>query len=500
MSPLIVLAALSIYFGLLFTIAHFTSKNSTNSTFFTGNRQSPWYIVAYGMIGASISGVTFISIPGETGNIGFSYFQLVLGYLLGYFVIATVLMPLYYRLNLISIYSYLGKRFGLFSYKTGSVLFIISQTAGASLRLFLAAGVLQIAFFNAYGIPFGVTVLITILLIWLYTYRSGIKTIVWTDTLQTTFMVLALILSIVAIERALGLSTKEMIHEISHQKLSKIFTFDWRSNHFFFKQFFAGAFIAIVMTGLDQNMMQKNLTCRNIGEAKKNMFTFSLVLVPVNLLFLIMGALLYLYIQKTGVNPGDYSSFFYDQASGLYKNTDDLYPTLAIHYFPLIAGLLFLMGIIAAAFSSADSSITALTTTVCVDLLDFKDLDNEKNRKKRLYVHIGMSALIFLVIMIFKALNDRSVISAVFTVAGYTYGPLLGLFSFGLFTKRSIRDHWIIPIAIIAPILTWVISTHSEEWFFGYRFGFELLILNGLLTFIMLYFSSIGKELYTERD
>ena len=500
MSPLIVFSALLLYFGLLFIISHFTSRNSTNSTFFTGNRQSPWYVVAYGMIGASISGVTFISIPGETGNIGFSYFQLVLGYLLGYFVIATVLMPLYYRLNLISIYSYLGKRFGLFSYKTGSLLFIISQTAGASLRLFLAASVLQLAFFDAYGIPFGITVLITIALIWLYTYRSGIKTIVWTDTLQTTFMILALILSIIAIDSALGLSTREMIQELQKQKLSNIFTFDWRSNHNFFKQFFAGAFIAIVMTGLDQNMMQKNLTCKNIREAQKNMITFSLVLVPVNLLFLTMGALLYLYIQKMGINPGEYSAFFFDSVSGLYKNTDDLYPTLAIHYFPLMAGMLFLMGIIAAAFSSADSSITALTTTVCVDLLDFKELDTEKSRRTRLYVHMAVSALIFLVIMIFKAVNDRSVISAVFTVAGYTYGPLLGLYSFGLFTRRNIRDKWIIPIAIISPLVSWIISSNSVAWLWGYKFGFELLIMNGLICFFLLWMSSIGRPHVNFKD
>ena len=477
MNPQLVLSVIIGYFIVLIIISHFTSKKATNETFFTGNRQSPWFVVAFGMIGASLSGVTFISIPGEVGAListkepvykAFTYFQLVLGYLLGYYVIANVLMPMYYRLNLVSIYTYLDQRFGIKTYKTGSSFFLISQSMGAALRLFLVAGVLQIAFFSAYNIPFMITVAVTILLIWIYTFRAGIKTIVWTDTLQTTFMLLAVVITIVIISRSLNLTFDGLLTTINEHEYAKIFEWDWKSSKFFFKQFFSGAFIAIVMTGLDQNMMQKNLTCRNIGEAKKNMYWFSIILVPVNFLFLTLGLLLYLYAGEMGI--------------AIPERSDDLYPILALQHFSALVGIVFLLGIIAAAFSSADSALTALTTAFCVDFLDLDKLSEKKKKQRRLTVHIGFSIVLFLIIVIFRIINDDSVISAVFTVAGYTYGPLLGLYTFGLFTKWKTKDNLVPYVAISAPIITYFLSRYSSSIIPGYNMGFEVLILNGLLT------------------
>ena len=479
MNPFLVAGIIGGYFLILLIISHFTSKNATNETFFTGNHQSPWFVVAFGMIGASLSGVTFISIPGEVGALisaaepvykAFSYFQLVLGYLLGYFVIANILMPMYYKLKLVSIYAYLDQRFGIKTYKTGSLFFLLSQSMGASLRLFLVAGVLQIAFFDAYNIPFVVTVTITIMLIWVYTFRGGIKTIVWTDTLQTFFMLLAVGITIYIVSKNLNLSFSGLVATIDDHPYSKIFVWDWKSSKFFVKQFFSGAFIAIVMTGLDQNMMQKNLTCRNIGDAKKNMYWFSFILVPANFLFLSLGLLLYLYAAKMGIT--------------IPERSDDLYPILALNHFSPFVGIVFLLGIIAAAFSSADSALTSLTTAFCIDFLNLKKLPEEKRKQKRLMVHIGFSILVFLIIIIFRVVNNDSVITAVFTVAGYTYGPLLGLFSFGLFTKWQIKDSFVPYVAIAAPVLTYLASYYSSSIIPGYNMGFEVLILNGLLTFI----------------
>jgi len=479
MNPFLVAGIIGGYFLILLIISHFTSKNATNETFFTGNHQSPWFVVAFGMIGASLSGVTFISIPGEVGALisdaephykAFSYFQLVLGYLLGYFVIANILMPMYYKLKLVSIYTYLDQRFGIKTYKTGSLFFLLSQSMGASLRLFLVAGVLQIAFFDAYDIPFVVTVTFTILLIWVYTFRGGIKTIVWTDTLQTFFMLLAVAISIYIVSKNLDLSFSGVLSTIDDHPYSKIFVWDWKSSKFFVKQFFSGAFIAIVMTGLDQNMMQKNLTCKNIGEAKKNMYWFSFILVPANFLFLSLGLLLYMYAAKMGIP--------------IPERSDDLYPILALNHFSPLVGIVFLLGIIAAAFSSADSALTSLTTAFCVDFLNLEKLSEQKRKQKRLMVHIGFSFLVFLIIVIFRIINNDSVITAVFTVAGYTYGPLLGLFTFGLFTKWKVKDSLVPFVAISAPILTYLASRYSSSIIPGYNMGFEVLILNGLLTFI----------------
>ena len=475
MNPQVVLIVISCYFLLLFLISWFTSRKVTADTFFTGDRQSPWFLVAFGMIGASLSGVTFISVPGEVGNSNFFYFQVVLGYTLGYFTIAKVLLPLYYRLNLVSIYSYLEDRFGFWSYKTGAFFFILSRTVGSSLRVFLVASVLQLILFDSLGIPFWVSVLITVGLIWLYTFRGGIKTVVWTDTLQTFFMLAAVMVSIILIGRELELSSvTEYFRVVSEDSRSTIFNWNWKDGTNFFKQFVSGAFITIVMTGLDQDMMQKNLTCKNIGEAQKNMFWFTISLVIVNLLFLGLGVMLYLFAETKGIP--------------LPARTDEIFPLLATQYFTPFAGIVFVLGITAAAYSSADSTLTALTTSFCIDFLQIdKKYPAEKRVGVRQRVHIAFTFLMFIVILIFHLVNDQSVINSVFVIAGYTYGPLLGLYSFGLFTKMRVKDRWIPYLAVAAPVITYIISSNSEEWLWGYKFGFEALILNGLLMFIGLW-------------
>jgi len=481
MSPILVFSVIAIYFLVLLGISHFTSGKADNNTFFTANRQSPWFLVAYGMVGASLSGVTFISVPGEVGNSHWTYLQFVMGNMVGYAVIALVLIPLFYKLKLVSIYEYLKDRFGQQSYYAGAGFFLVSQTIGASFRLFLAAVVLQIAFFDAFGIPFFVTVLATILLIWLYTFRGGIKTIVWTDTLQTTFLLLAVIISIIVIINHMDLKITEVFSVVSESKMSKIFDWEWRSDRNFYKTFLAGVFITIAMNGLDQNVMQKNLTCKNQKEAQKNIFWFSITFFFSTLLFLALGVLLYKYAI--------------DQQIPIPERTDDLYPLLALNEFGIIAGVVFLLGIIAAAFSSADSALTALTTSFCVDILDLQK--KKRNQKRtRLWVHIGFTILIFFVIIIFNAINDTSVVSAVFKVAGFTYGPLLGLFAFGLLTKRPVRDKLVPVICILSPIISVILDLNSEQWFYGYQFGFEILLVNAMLTFTGLWFLFTKKPGY----
>ena len=472
MNANIILLIFIIYFLVLLFISNLTSKKSTFTDFFNANRSSPWYLVAFGMIGTSLSGVTFISVPGEVGSSNFSYFQVVLGYLVGYYVIAKVLLPLYYKHNLISIYTYLEDRFGFYSYKAGAFFFLLSRTIGASFRLFLVAGVLQIAIFNQLGLPYFFSVLLTILLIWIYTFKGGIKTIVWTDALQTLFMLSAVIITIVIITDKMNISLYESFHMVKNSSYSNIFYFDWRAGNDFFKQFISGAFIAIVMTGLDQDMMQKNLTCRNLGDAQKNIFWFCVILVIANLLFLFLGALLYLYSESVNFQ--------------LPTSTDDLYPLLALNELGFITSIIFILGIIAAAYSSADSALTSLTTSFCIDFLDIQKRNNK--RRTRLLVHIGFSILLFIVILIFNEINDESVINSIFKAAGYTYGPLLGLFSFGIFTKYKIKDKFVFFVCLISPLISYLINIYSEELLFGYRFGFEILLLNGLLTFLGLYF------------
>ena len=472
MNANIILLIFIIYFLVLLFISNLTSKKSTFTDFFNANRSSPWYLVAFGMIGTSLSGVTFISVPGEVGSSNFSYFQVVLGYLVGYYVIAKVLLPLYYKHNLISIYTYLEDRFGFYSYKAGAFFFLLSRTIGASFRLFLVAGVLQIAIFNQLGLPYFFSVLLTILLIWIYTFKGGIKTIVWTDALQTLFMLSAVIITIVIITDKMNISLYESFHMVKNSSYSNIFYFDWRAGNDFFKQFISGAFISIVMTGLDQDMMQKNLTCRNLGDAQKNIFWFCVILVIANLLFLFLGALLYLYSESVNFQ--------------LPTSTDDLYPLLALNELGFVTSIIFILGIIAAAYSSADSALTSLTTSFCIDFLDIQKRNNK--RKTRLLVHVGFSILLFIVILIFNEINDESVINSIFKAAGYTYGPLLGLFSFGIFTKYKIKDKFVFFVCLISPLISYLINIYSEELLFGYRFGFEILLLNGLLTFLGLYF------------
>ncbi|MFD2514400.1 sodium:solute symporter [Pontibacter locisalis] len=484
MSPALVLGLIAAYFLILIFISYLTSKNTDSDTFFLANRQSPWYVVAFGMIGTTLSGVTFVSIPGMVQKAQFSYLQMVLGYVLGYFVVATVLMPLYYRLNLVSIYTYLEQRFGYWSYKTGAAFFLLSRTLGAAIRLFLVAGVLQLAVFDELGIPFSVSVFITIALIWVYTFRGGMKTIIWTDTFQTTAMLLAVGTSIWLISEELNFSFQEMVQTIQVSEYSQVFEWDVKENDYFLKQFLSGAFITIVMTGLDQDMMQKNLSCRNIGEAQKNMFWFSVILVIVNILFLSLGALLYIYASSKGISL---------PTEGGKIVGDDVFPFLALNHFSYFSGIVFLLGIIAITYASADSALTALTTSFCVDFLNFRDKTEHARVRTRYVVHLGFSLLMVLVILIFNILNSDNVITAVFIVAGYTYGPLLGLYSFGLYTKRAVRDRFVPAVCIIAPLLTYVISYNSKEWFWGYEFGFEVLLLNGFLTFTGLMGLSTGK-------
>lgn len=476
MTPHLILSIFLGYTVLLFIITWLTSRRSNNEGYFTGNKKSPWFVVAYGMIGASLSGVTFMSVPGLVGTQQFTYLGLVFGFLIGYTVIATILLPLYYRLNLTSIYSYLNQRFGFWSYKTGAFYFLLSRIIGASFRMFLVVNVLQVFVFDRWGVPFGVVVAIFILLIILYTFEGGVKTIIWTDTLQTTFMLLGVVFSIYIISKELGLGLGDIFSKISDAGYTKIVETDWHSKNFFLKQFISGAFIAIVMTGLDQEMMQKNISCKNLKEAQKNMFTFSGILVIVNIMFLTLGAVLYMYASSKGIE--------------IPKKTDNLFPVIAFNYLSPIAGIMFMVGLVSAAYPSADGALTALTTSFCVDFLGFKDkskLNDKQKKKVRYIVHISFAAILFLVIIIFRALNNEAVVNAIYTAAGYTYGPLLGLFSFGLFTKFSVKDRYVWIVAILSPVICYILSLNSELLFNGYKFGFELLIMNGFLTFTGLF-------------
>lgn len=476
MSPILIISCILGYFGFLLLIAWFTSRNATNDSYFLGNHASPWYAVAFGMIGDSLSGVTFISVPGAVGVSQFSYMQLVLGYLVGYTVIANVLLPLYYKTNLTSIYTYLLTRFGVYSQKTGSFFFILSRTLGAAARLFLAAGVIQIFVFDQYGIPFWISVSLIIALMLMYTYRGGIKTLVWTDTFQSAFLLLGVILSIVAISGELHLSPSDLIATVKNSELSKVFFWDWQPKSFFFKQFLGGAFIAIVMTGLDQNMMQKNLSCKSLGDAQKNMYWFSVVLIIVNLFFLSLGVLLYTYANAKGI--------------AIPAQTDSLFPMLALQHLGNFAGLVFIVGLTAATFSSADSVLTTLTTSFYIDFLNVEskpDVTEAQKMRIRKRIHFGFAFLLLVVILVFKALNNQAVIDTVFMVAGYTYGPLLGLFGFGLFTKMVIKDKWTPLVCILAPILCFIVNSYSAQWFGGYKIGQELLLLNGGITFLGLW-------------
>lgn len=478
LSPLLIISFIAVYFLLLLAISYYTGKNAGNSAYFIGNKASPWYAVAFGMIGDSLSGVTFISLPGTVATSQFSYMQMVLGYVVGYLVIAQVLLPLYYRLNLTSIYSYLGDRFGAFSQKTGSFFFLVSRTIGAALRLYLAAGVLQIFVFDKLGVPFWFSVMLTIVLMLLYTYKGGIKTLVWTDTFQSSFLLMGVVLSIVAIVTQLDLSFSETASRIYQSDYSKMFFWDWKERNYFWKQFLSGAFISIVMTGLDQNMMQKNLSMRTLGEAQKNIRWFSIVIVIVNLFFLSLGALLYIYSSAKGVDL--------PASGGTGKIiTDKVFPVLALEHLGIFAAIMFITGLTAATFSSADSVLTTLTTSFCVDFLRTDDTARYTEKQKttiRHITHAAFGVVLLITILLCERISHEAVLTSIFTVAAYTYGPLLGLFAFGLFSTWQVRDKGVPLVCLLSPLLTYVLNENSEQWFSGYKFGFELLMINGLFT------------------
>ena len=481
MSPTLVLSLVGGYFAILIVIALLTSRGATSESFFVANRNAPWYMVAFAMIGTSLSGVTFISVPGNVYGKSWSYLAVVLGYVAGYVVIGTVLLPLYYRLRLVSIYSYLEQRFGYWSYKTGALFFLISRALGSGLRLYLVAGVLQLAVFEKMGVPFAVTVVVSILFIYLYTFKGGLKTILWTDTFQTLAMLTCVALSIYFMADALNYSYAQLVSSVRESKMSQVYFGDFRDAKFFWKQFVSGMFITIVMTGLDQDLMQKNLSCRSLADAQKNMFWFTPVIVGVNILFLTLGVLLYQYAAARGINLEKLPQLL--KSTGAL-DTDLVFPFLATTQFSLVAGIVFILGIIAVTYASADSALTSLTTSFCVDFLDIKKYDEKQQTRLRQLTHLGWSVVLIVIIMIFRAVNEQSLIDAVFTTAGYTYGPLLGLFSFGILTGRRLRDPLVLPVCVSAVGLTYLIVSHSVEWLGGYKFGFEILLLNGLLVFL----------------
>ena len=493
MTPSAILILIIVYFGVLFYISHRVSrKDDGNAAFFTANKNSKWYLVAFGMIGTALSGVTFISVPGEVGAAGgeqFKYFQFIIGNAIGFIIITKLLLPLYYRMNLTSIYSYIEHRMGFYSYKTAASIFLISRTISSAFRLYLVVIVLQRYVFDFYGIPFAMTVLISLLLIFSYTYRGGLKTIIITDTLQTFFLVTSVFLTIYFICDSMDLSAIGAFEEVKNSNYSKIFFFDdfLGSKFHFVKQILGGMFVTIAMTGLDQDLMQKNLSCKNIGEAQKNMFTFTGIFVIINIFFLSVGALLYIYAEKNGI------AVPLDLITGKPR-TDLLFPEIALNHLSTIPAIIFLLGIIAATFATTDSALTALTTSFCVDFLGMDKGENgtKKNAiRNRHLVHISFSALVFLVILVFNSINDSSVVGMIFRVASYTYGPLLGLYAFGLFQKsKKVNDKLVPLICLLAPFLTYLINENSKVLFSGYVFDNELIVVNGLLTYVGLYITS----------
>ncbi len=474
-----ILLFVAIYTLVLFGVTWLTSRGASNETYFVGNRSSRWYLVAYGMVGASLSGVTFMSVPGDVETKQFAYFQMVMGYMVGYVVVAYVLLPLYYKLNLTSIYSYLQKRFGNHSYKTGAFFFILSRVVGASFRMFIVINVLQQFVFSNWGMPFWLTTLIFVVLILLYTFEGGVKTIVWTDTLQTTFMLTSLVFSVILIAHYFHFSFSDVFHSVSNSPMSKIFNMDWHSSTFFPKAFFGGMFITIAMTGLDQEMMQKNISCKTLKDAQKNMMSFSVIILIVNLLFLSLGVLLFKFALEHGIKV---------------EHSDDLFPMIALNYLGPVCAIFFIIGLISAAYPSADGALTALTASFCIDFLGFNKPENawddKKKKRTRYIVHISFAILLLMVIVVFKIINDESVLRKLFQVASYTYGPLLGLFAFGILTKRKTTEKYVPYIALVSPVICYFLATYSADWFNGYKFGNELLIVNGLITFIGLLFIS----------
>lgn len=492
MNPFLVITIIVSYFILLFLISRITSKNADNQTFFSGNRKSPWFVVAFSMIGAAISGVTFVSVPGMVNTSGFSYLQMVLGFCVGQIIIAFILVPMFYRMNLTSIYQYLQSRFGISSYKTGAWFFFISKMLGASVRLFVVCIVLQLFIFKPLGLSFYLNSIITVFLVWLYTFQGGVKTLIWTDTLKTFSLILSSVLIIYFIGNNLGLSFENTFNDVWKHENSKIFYFEnYKDSRYFWKQFLAGIFLVIATTGLDQDFMQKVLSCKNPKDSQKNLITSAFMQIFIILLFLMLGVLLYLFAEK----------------HNLHVTKDELFPSIAVHdAFPLIVGVFFVIGLISAAFASAGSALTALTTSFTVDILGALDEKNKENKNKvtniRMIVHICMTIVMGIVIIIINILNNTSIINAVYILASYTYGPILGLFIFGIFTKRKIKDRFVPLVAIIAPILCLLIDLNSEKLLFGYQLSHERLLLNALFTIIGMFIliKSRSNELKTHES
>ncbi len=508
----ILLIFVFVYFIGLLVISYFTSRNSDNQSFFIGNKKSKWWLVAFGMIGTSLSGVTFISVPGTVGKMtagnypfgGFEYYMMVIGFFIGYFIVAGILLPLYYKMNLTSIYTYLGKRFNVEAHKIGSLFFIISRAIGATARLYLVVNVLQIFLLEGLGVPFWLTALVILLMVLLYTFEGGVKTIVITDTLQTSFMIISLVGCIVYILSHLNLSAPEAFDILASKNYTHFINSDINSKTFFLKTILGGMFITIAMTGLDQEMMQKNISVDNLKNSKKNMLTFAGTLLVVNLAFLFLGGLLYLFAMQNGA---EYSQlidvvngkesitniFGFKDAAGNVKNImgDDLFPALSLQgYFPMFISVIFIIGLISALFPSADGALTAVTSSYCVDLLNLNEDQTKTEKQKktlRMKIHLIFTVIFFVLIMIFKAINDKSIVYLIMEVAGYTYGPLLGLFAFGIFTKHQIsKKYSILIVTLLAPIVTYLIN-YIVTNFTDYKIGVELIILNGLLTFFGLW-------------
>ncbi|MDR0972489.1 MAG: sodium:solute symporter [Prevotellaceae bacterium] len=473
MNPVSVLITIAAYFVILFLVSYIAGRKADNEGFFVGNRKSRWYVVAFAMIGSSISGVTYVSVPGMVAASGFGYLQMVLGFVAGQFLIAFVLIPLFYKMNLVSIYEYLENRFGASSYKTGAWFFFISKMLGAAVRLFLVCLTLQLLVFDPLGLPFVLNVILTVALVWLYTFQGGVKSIIWTDTLKTFCLVVSVVLCIVYIASDLNLSFGSMVTTIADSKLSRMFYFDNpNEKQYFFKQFFAGIFTMIAMTGLDQDMMQRNLSCKNFKDSQKNIITSGISQFFVIALFLMLGVLLYTFAAREGIDITKLKS-------------DELFPTIAVGgYLPAFVGVLFIIGLISSAYSAAGSALTALTTSFTVDVLGIKNKAEKDVMKLRKRVHIGMAFLMGVVIFVFEMLNNTSVIDAVYVLASYTYGPILGMFAFGIFVKKPIRDRFVPLVAVLAPALCFVLDKNSEAWFGGYQFSYELLILNALFVFV----------------
>jgi Na+/proline symporter len=487
MSPLLIISCIGLYFGGLMLIAYLTSRNTTADSYFLGNKASPWYAVAFGMIGDSLSGVTYISVPGKVGAGHFSYLQLVMGYFVGYFIISKILLPIYYKMNLISIYTYLETRFGKHTQKTGAFFFILSRILGASGRLYLAAGVIQFFVFDRLTnihIPFWLSVSVILALMLLYTYKGGIKTLVWTDTFQSLFLVLGVVLSIAVIIHKMDIGFGKAVSNVMSSEYSQTFFWDWKKSNFFFKEFIGGIFIAVAMTGLDQNMMQKNLSCKSLGEAQKNIFWFSIVMVIVNVFFLSLGVLLYQYYQSSGIEMP------MNVETGKII-TDKVFPNLALNHLGMMAGLIFIIGLTAATFSSADSVLTTLTTSTYVDMLEYDRntiLSEKEKARRRTIIHIGFAVLMWMVIIVFDILNQRAIIDTILMIAGYTYGPLLGLFAIGLFTKMSLNDKLVPVICVLAPVITYLLANYIVKPMTSYEIGNELIILNAGITILGLLF------------